>query len=69
MSNTNSKVIDYEGLKALKQAIEEEKGNLVGFTSVDDKGKPLKVWNNVEAVMNCNRINARFNEVSKEVEV
>ncbi len=69
MSNTNSKVIDYEGLKALKQAIEEEKGNLIGFTSVDDKGKPLKVWNNVEAVMNCNHINARFNEVSKEVEV
>lgn len=66
--NLEEKRADYEELKALTQLL-ENKGNLIAFTSIDEKGKPLKVWNNVEAVMKHNNIQARFNEVSKEVEV
>lgn len=68
MSNSE-KVINYQNIQALKQALEQQSGNLINFSSIDDKGKPLKVWNNVESIMNHNGIIARFNEVSKEVEV
>lgn len=69
-SSTKEKnVITFEEIASAKQLIESQKGKVVIFKAVDEQGKPLKVWQNVETVMEFHNVNARFNEVSKEVEV
>lgn len=68
-SKKEQKIIPFEEVEQTKNFIDSKKGQNVVFKSVDEQGKPLKVWENVETVMEFHNVTARFNEVSKEVEV
>lgn len=38
------------------------------FPFVDDKGKPLQVWENLQYILETNKISAKYNVINKEIE-
>ena len=57
-------------LRSLNKADEiESTSNFTNFPYVDEKGNPLKIWENVEIVLNKVGLTPVYNAISKELEI
>ena len=48
---------------------EKERNYYIKFPKLDNKNKPQKVWENLEAILKENKIIAYYNEITKEIEI
>ena len=48
---------------------EKERTYYVKFPYVDEKNKPLKIWENLNEILEANDISIMYNEISKEIEI
>ena len=48
---------------------ERDKNYFIKYPKLDNKGRPQKVWENLEVILNKNKIGVYYNEISKEIEI
>lgn len=48
---------------------EKDKNYFIKYPKLDNKGRPQKVWENLEVILNENKIGVYYNEISKEIEI
>lgn len=52
-----------------KKDREKEKNYYIKFPYTDDKKKPLKIWENLNEILEINNISVMYNEIDKDIEI
>ena len=52
-----------------KKDREKEQNYYIKFPYTDDKNKPLKIWENLNEILELNNISVMYNEIAKDIEI